>query len=203
MLIVSIKQTSPGRLTLGLEDGSDIKTTLGVVTDFRLFQGRDEDEAQIEQIKLSSARALARERALELVSRSFMSRKQLRDKLVRKGEPDEIADYCVQWLEENGFINDENYAASVARHYTAKGYGAGRIRAELSRRGVERELWDGAVEAVSGSNEEIDKLISKRLKDPADRDEVRKLGASLYRRGFSWEEIRQAFARRDADAFED
>ena len=203
MVIVSIKQTSPGRLTLCFEDNSEIKTTLGVVTDLRLYQGRDEDDDQIEEIKLASSRALARERALALVSCSLMSHKELVNKLIRKGEEPDTAEYCALWLEDNGFLNDESYSAAVARHYTAKGYGAGRIRAELSRRGINRELWDGAVNSVSGSNEKIDKFISSRLKDPTDKDEVRKLCASLYRRGFSWEEIRQAMSRYSDSAFED
>lgn len=64
-----------------------------------------------------------------------MSKKELRDKLVRKGEDEDTAEYCALWLEEQGFVNDESYAAAVARHYAAKGYGAGRVRAELSRSG--------------------------------------------------------------------
>ena len=48
-------------------------------------------------------------------------------------------------------------------------------------------------------DEKLDRLIAARLKDPGDRDEVRKLSASLYRRGFSGEEIRSALRRAQAD----
>ena len=41
--------------------------------------------------------------------------------------------------------------------------------------------------------------IAARLKDPNDRDELRRLSASLYRRGFSAEEIRSALRRIQAD----
>ena len=44
----------------------------------------------------------------------------------------------------------------------------------------------------------IDKFIASRLKDPNDRDQRRKVSAALYRRGFSWEEIRSALRRFDA-----
>ena len=81
------------------------------------------------------------------------------------------------------------------RHYAAKGYGEGRVRAELQRRGIPRELLDEALAAMPEDTSKIDKYIASRLRDPGDRDEVRKLSAALYRRGFSGEEIRSALRR--------
>lgn len=200
MIISSIRQTSPGRLTVCFDDGAEIKSTLGVVTDMRLHSGRVLDEARVEELRLNSGRALARERALEYISRRPMSGKELRDKLLQKGESEDCAQYCVQWLTENGFLNDESYSAAIARHYASKGYGEGRIRAELSRRGIDRELWDDAVEAMPDNSGKIQKFISARLKDPTDRDQIRKVSQALYRRGFSWEEIRAALNSYNADS---
>ena len=122
---------------------------------------------------------------------------------IEKGEDEDTAEYCAVWLAEHSLIDDERYAAAVARHYAAKGYGAGRVRAELSRRGIDRELWDGAVGAMPAGDGKIDKFISSRLHDPDDRDEVRKLSQALYRRGYSWEEIRSALERHRAEIFDD
>lgn len=202
MLISLIKQTSPGRLTVCFEDGSEIKSTLGVVTDMRLYSGRDLDGDAFEQLRTDSLRALAREKALELLSLRQMSCKELETKLKQKGIDENTAEFCVRWLEENRLIDDESYAAAVARHYTAKGYGPGRIRSELSRRGISRELRDEAVEALPEDTSKIDKFISSRLTDPNDRDQVRKVSAALYRRGYSWEEIRKALGRFDAECRE-
>lgn len=203
MLIKALKQTSPGRITVCLEDGSEIRSSLNVVTDLRLFSGKELDEEDIRALRSASGRSIARDRALEMISRRLMSRKELHDKLVQKGESEENADYCVSWLSENGFLSDESYAAAVARHYASKGYGAGRVRTELSRRGVPRELWDEALGAMSETDGKLDRLISAKLKDPGDREQVRKLGNSLYRRGYSWEEIRSALARYSAETDEE
>ena len=124
MLITGIRQTSPGRLTVGLDDGSEVKTTLGVVTDMRLYAGRELDGEAVNALKTASARALARERAIEYVSRRAMSRAELKKKLIEKGEDEDTAEYCAAWLAEHSLIDDERYAAAVARHYAAKGYGA-------------------------------------------------------------------------------
>lgn len=200
MRITDIHQTSPGRLTVILGDGTEVKSTLSVITDMRLYFGRELDTADIEELKTASIRALAREKALEYLSRRQMSCAELKKKLIDKGEDEGVADYCVQWLEEHSLIDDESYAAAVARHYSAKGYGAGRVRAELSRRGISRELWDGALDAMPESNDKIDRFITSRLKDPGDRDAVRKLSQALYRRGYSWDEIRHALEKHKADA---
>lgn len=198
MLVSALKQTSPGRVTVCFDDGSEIKSTLGVVTDMRLFSGKELDEEDIKELKSSSLLSMARDRCIEMLSRRRMSRKELIDKLLRKGESEETAEYCADWLEDKGFLDDESYAAAVARHYANKGYGAGRVRSELYRRGVEKDLWDEAVENMPASDEKLDKLISSKLKDPKDRDQVRKVSASLYRRGYSWDEIRSALRRYNA-----
>lgn len=199
MTVTSIRQTSPGRLTVCFEDGSEVRSTLGAVTELRLYSGRELDDKQTEEFKSLSARSLARERALEIVSRRRMSEKELRDKLLLKGFDEDTAEYCVHWLSENGFLNDEEYSLAVARHYAGKGYGEGRIRAELSRRGIDRELWDEALCSTPDSSDKLRKFISARLKDPSDRDAVRKISQALYRRGYSWDDIRTALGEFEAD----
>ena len=201
-IVSAMRQTSPGRVTVTLCGGEEIKTTLNVVTDLRLYSGRELDGEELKELRAASASALARNRAMELLSRRPMSEKELVDKLIRKGEDEEAARDCARWLREEGFLNDESYAAAVARHYAAKGYGPGRVRAELSRRGVDRELWDGTIEAMPENTEKLDRFIAARLTDPEDREQIRKVSAALYRRGYSWEEIRSALRRFNAETEE-
>ena len=202
MLISEIKKTSPGRLTVVFEDESEIKSTLNVVSDLRLFSGKDMDEEQISELRSLSSRCIAREKALEYISRRRMSCREIEKKMLDKGYDEETAAYCVDWLLQNGFLNDESYAGAVVRHYAAKGYGPGRIRSELSRRGIDRELWDGAFEEMPEDTSKIDKFIASRLTDPSDRAQVQKVTAALYRRGHSWEDIRRALRRFSADCEE-
>ena len=202
-IVSAMRQTSPGRVTVTLCGGEEIKTTLNVVTDLRLYAGRELDGEELKELRAASRSALARNRAMELLSRRPMSEKELIDKLIRKGEDEETAADCARWLRENGFLNDESYAAAVARHYAAKGYGPGRVQAELSRRGVDRELWDDTLEAMPENTDKLDRFISSRLTDPEDRDQVRKVTAALYRRGHSWEDIRAALRRFDAEPEEE
>lgn len=195
MIISSLKQTSPGRVTVCFEDGSEIKTTLNVITDMRLYNGLDADEELIRHIRLSSQMALTREKALELLSLRQMSCKEMRDKLISKGYDESASESAVQWLSDNRLLNDESYAAAIVRHYAAKGYGEGRIKSELSRRGIAKYLWDEALENMPETESKIDKFIASRLKDPDDREQIKKISNALFRRGYSWDEIRAALSR--------
>ena len=199
LCIASLRQTSPERVSVALSSGEEIASTLAVVADLRLYRGQELDEEKLEEIRNASALALLKGKALEILSRRPLSARELNDKLVQKGADPKSAAACVRWLLDQRLLDDESYAAAVARHYAAKGYGPGRIRQELSRRGVPRDCWDEALGQRPDNTEKIDKLIAARLHDPDDRDEVRKVTAALFRRGFGWDEIRAALARFSAE----
>ena len=138
----------------------------------------------------------ARQRALKILERRDVSRKMLLDKLTEKGISNTDAEEVADWLCGLGVVNDERFASLVVRHYAAKGYGAGRIRSELYRRGIPRELWDDALQELPEQDDQIDTLLRRRLRsDTPDRDELRRASDYLYRRGFGRDEIRAAIAR--------
>ena len=125
-----------------------------------------------------------------------MSVKELTDRLKEKGESPENAEDAAAWLQEMHLLDDAQYAAMCVRHYAAKGYGAGRIRSELYRRGIPRELWDDALALLPEGEEAIERFIRSKCKGkPLDRETQRKLAAALQRRGFSWQDIRPVLNR--------
>lgn len=139
MLITAIKQTSPGRLTVALEDEREIKTTLGVVTDLRLFSGRELDEGALEELERESRRALTREKALEYLSRRAMSRKELEKKLTDKGYDEEDAAYCAAWLAERGLIDDAATLPPSPGTTVPRATGRGASAPSFQRRGIDRD----------------------------------------------------------------
>ena len=121
-----------------------------------------------------------------------MSRKEMYDRLITKGETPDNAELCADWLCDMGLINDRSYASSVVRHYAAKGYGPSRIKQELKRHGLSRELWDEALEELPEQYDYVDRFLRSRLNDPEDRAQVKKVSDALFRRGYSWEQIKHA-----------
>ena len=133
------------------------------------------------------------EKAVSLLNYRAHSRKELADKLKQKtGCGDAELNEVLDRLEELGFLNDRSYAAAVVRSCARKGYGAQRALTELSRRGIPKELREEALAEMPEDVGALERLIRTKLKDPSDRDEVRKVTAAMVRRGFSWDEIRRA-----------
>lgn len=137
----------------------------------------------------------ARKKALSLLERRDYGSAELAAKLVEKGASPSDAESAVARMVEYGFVNDENYAAMVARHYAAKGCGPARIREELRRRRLDRELWDAALDAAPENSEAAYRLFAAKMRGGCDKDAVRKASAALVRRGFSWEDVRAAAER--------
>ena len=203
MVVTAIKQSSPGRFVVEFDGGETLRSTLEAVTDARLYVGMELDEEAFEALKRSTSKALDRQKALEMLSRRPYSRRELKDKLLRRGTDEQSVEDCIAWLDEHGFLDDGEYAGAVARHYAAKGYGAGRVKSELRRRGIEREQAEDTLSALPENTEKLDAYIARRLRDPSDRDSVSKISAALFRRGYSWEEIRAALRRFDSMIEED
>ena len=84
----------------------------------------------------------------------------------------------------------------MVRHYAAKGYGERRVRDELYRRGVPKELWDEALAEMPEQDDTLDRLIRSKLggKEPS-KENLSRVSAALQRRGYGWQEIREAIER--------
>ena len=179
-----------------LDDGSILRVGEGEVIDFALYAGRELTAEEAESLTRAARSSGLKEKALNLLTVKPQSRKELERKLEQwEASEQETAAICDR-MEELGLINDASYAAQVVRHYSAKGWGEHKLRDELYRRGVPRELWQQALEQAEDSTDAIDAFIAKKLtgKQP-DRALLKKVSDALVRRGFGWEEVRDALNR--------
>lgn len=196
MKIEELRQTAPDRYLVRFDDGTEMRTSMSVVADHSLYTGREFTDREYMTLLDASAFAGAKSRALKIVAARSISKKELVRKLTEKGETPDNAEAASQWLEEMGYINDEEYAGAVARHFAKKGYGRARIKNEFYRRGVPSELWDAALRDLPHQDDKIDRLLRSKLGDgEPTREELRRATDSLFRRGFSWDEISAAVDR--------
>ena len=195
-VLIELKQTGPEQFLARFDNDEEIRTTLNVVADHDLYSGKSFSDEMFETVKAASGLSKCKQRALRIIGARPMSSKELFDRLKEKGETAENAGQTVQWLLDLRLLNDAEYAAMCVRHYAAKGYGPGKIRNEFYRRGIPKELWDGALLTMPDQEDQIDRLLRKKLRSPSpDRDEIRKASDYLYRRGFHREEIQAAIQR--------
>lgn len=192
MRIVEIKQTSAERFTICFQDGSELKSSLSVITARFLHSGLELDDEAYAELYSASTLSLAKSRALKIVNARALSEQELYKKLVEKGETPENAAECVSWLCDMGLLNDKSYAESCVRHYAAKGYGTARIKQELRRHGIPAELWDTALEQMPDQSDKLERFLRSRLSDASDRAQVKRVSDALFRRGYSWDEIKHA-----------
>lgn len=215
-----------GRWLVWFEDGSLIRVGEGDVVSQSLYAGKELTAEEAAALECAAQRSQLYQRAVGLLSQRPMSRKELMDKLcapprprrgktpgkreelertqdidrdiaqARAEELREQAEAAADRLTELGLLNDEEYARMAVRHYAAKGYGPRKIRDELYRRGVPRELWDDALSELEEQESQVDKLARQKLRgaEPT-RENLKKVSDYLARRGYGWEEISAALDR--------
>lgn len=193
-------QRVQGRWLAVLEDGSILRLGENEVVGFALYAGKELTDQEAEELQAAVRRNGLKEKALNLLSRKPQSRTELERKLTEwEAGPEESAAICDR-MEELGYLNDAYYAAQVVRHYSAKGYGERKVRDELYRRGVPRDLWEDALAQAEDPAEAIDAFLAKKLAGRTpDRQELKKLSDALARRGYAWRDISEGLRRYSAE----
>lgn len=136
------------------------------------------------------ARAL--ELALKLVSQREHTARQLREKLSKRGcEPEEIRGALAE-LQRSGFQDDRRYAKIFAEDKRRlQSWGARRIRLELGRAGVARDVIDEVFaddEAELNAPSELDvalELLRRKQPDLSDPKVKQRMAGMLARRGIA------------------
>ena len=186
-----------------LEGGDLLRITESELLRFGLSIGLDIDDGTVVELQQSGARSETRVRAANMISARPLSRRELVKRLREKGALESDAEAAADWLEEIGALNDADYASMLVRHYGGMGYGEAKIRDELYRRGVGRELWEDALAASPDAQETIARVIAQKTKGCALDEKGRKrLSDMLLRRGFAWRDVRAALAAYGENATE-
>ena len=188
------------RVLVFLEGGDLLRITGAELLRFGLYKGMDLSPALVVELQAAAQQSQLKQTAARMASGRMLSKKEVQHRLTKKGATEEQAADTADWLETLGAVDDEGYAGVIVRHYGAMGYGPGRVRQELHRRGVPRELWDDALARMPDPEEAIDRFLTAKLRGKTpDRATLQRLSAALQRRGFSWQDIRPALARLDRE----
>ena len=133
-----------------------------------------------------------RERALRHLARRDHSRAELTRKLAAHGDADEI-DAVIERMGELGLQSDTRYAEAFVRGKAGR-FGASRLRSELARRGIDRDLIDEAIagECVESEADRARAVLRGRFTEPpADAREWARQARFLQTRGFAPDLIRK------------
>ena len=194
MKIIEISRRRRSLYRLDLEGGDPIEVDVRTFDESRFAVGQEITEEQLNTLLATSRYNRARERALYLLGLRDYACKELEEKLYSEADPVTAA-AVVERLREVGLLDDERYAARLARSLSkVKHYPRRRIEQELRQRGISPVLAQAAVSDLEGEDFEqaLEILRRKYYNKLNDPDNRRRVTAALARRGFSYGAIRRA-----------
>ena len=192
MRINSLKTTPDraGRYWVTFEDDSSLGLYRQTVEDFGLYPSMELSDERLAALQAAAGQMSAKMRAVRIVSASSVSKKDLEQRLIRKGEDPDQAKAAVQWMEELHLVNDRNTAEQVVHSCISKGYGLQRAKQALYEKRIPKKYWEEALQDYPDQNEKIESFLRSRLDADSDQKEIKKAIDALIRRGHSYSTIR-------------
>ena len=161
------------------------------VEDFGLYPGKELTQQEMDDLRTAAGEMSAKMRAVRIISASGVSKKDLEQRLIHKGENPEQAKNAVQWLSDMDLLDDEKTAQQVVSQCIRKGYGMNRAKQALYEKRIPRVYWDAALEDYPEQLDAIVNFLKNRLGKSLDAKDVRKATDALIRRGHSYGQIRK------------
>ena len=202
MMRIDLLKTTPdraGRYLVKFSDDTTMRLYRQTVEDFALYSGKELSDAEMETLKEAAGQMSAKMRAVRIVSASSVTKRDLQQRLVHKGEDEAQAREAVRWMSELNLLDDREVAAQVVRKCVSRGYGLARARQMLYEKQVPRQYWEEALADYPDMEEAIADFLRGRLgPDPDEKDKKRAIDAAL-RRGHNYSQIRRALNSLELD----
>ncbi|MGM9659246.1 MAG: regulatory protein RecX [Faecousia sp.] len=195
-----------GRFWVTFSDGSRLGLYRQTVEDFGLYPGKELPDTELEALRSAAGQMSAKMRAVRIVSAASVSKRDLEQRLVRKGEDPEQAKAAVQWMSDLNLVDDRATAEQVVHSCISKGYGIARAKQALYEKRIPKEYWEDVLEDYPDQTEKIQAFLRSRLDADSDEKQVKRAIDALIRRGHSYGTIKKALEELSfdcEDVFED
>lgn len=168
---------------------------LETVMKLRLRAGNEIDDERLKELLLQAERADAFTKAADYALKTFKTKRQVKDYIVKKGYSEETAWHAVDKLIEYGYIDDEEYSKRFIES-TCKTHGKRLIEYKLMMKGVKKEVIEAAYSSADTDDETNARaLCDKYLKNKEKtKENVIKAYKYLVGKGFSYEQADKAVA---------
>ena len=199
---IELLKTTPdraGRYLVRFSDDSTMRLYRQTVEDFALYTGMELSAGEMEALRAAAGQMSAKMRAVRIVSATGVTKTDLEQRLVHKGEDPDQAREAVRWMAELDLLDDREVARNVVQKCINRGYGPARAKQMLYEKKVPRQYWEEVLADYPDMEESIaDFLRSKLGADPDEKDKKRAIDAAL-RRGHNYSQIRRALNSLDVD----
>ena len=154
----------------------------------RLKVGQEIDENTLIEIQRNSEASACFESALNFISKSVKTEKEIKDKLLLKGYLEEIVLETIEKLKSYNYVNDKDYADRYVSTY--KGSKSKKlIKFELQKRGVVKSSVEESLSEIESELETAIKIAEKYVKSKEKNTEtLQKCYKYLLSKGFSYDD---------------
>ena len=181
-----------GRYWVTFDDGTKLGLYRQTVEDFDLYIGKELSQAETDALRSAAGSMSAKMRAVRIVSATNVSKRDLEERLVRKGENPEQAREAVRWMEDLHLVDDKNTAEQIVHSCISKGYGIARAKQALYEKRIPKQYWEEALADYPDQADRITAFLTSRLDADSDEKQIKRAIDSLIRRGHSYGNIRRA-----------
>ena len=200
---VSANPDRVGKYKVLFSDGSVMRLYRQTVEDFGIYTGKELSDDAYSSLKLAAGEMSAKMRAVRIVAAGNVSRADLKQRLINKGETVADAVQAVNWMSDMDLVDDRKTAELIVSRCIEKGYGIARAKQALYEKRIPKELWDDVLMDYPDQTEKIVDYLTMKLTDPSDYKSVRKVTDALIRRGHSFSQIRSAMQQLNVHLQED
>lgn len=188
------------RVSLFLDEEFAFGIHIDLVLSFGLKKGRMLTVGEQRALLEADQPLRARQKALRFLASKPRTEHEIRERLEQEGIAPNVQDDVLLWLRERGFVNDEAYAkAYVESRMQAGTLGSRRVANELRQKGIDRGVIEEALREDKRSRIDDSAVTSlaQRKWDQLHREtDARKRSKKVFdflvRRGFSFDEAREA-----------
>lgn len=184
-----------GRREVRFSDGSVMRLYRQTIEDFGICTGLELTDEQMAALRTAASAMSAKMRAVRIVAASSVSKGDLEQRLIHKGEDPKQAKAAVQWMSDMELVDDRKTAEQVVQRCISKGYGIARAKQALYEKRIPKEYWDEALSDYPDQQDVILNFLRSRLDDSRNSRELHKAIDALLRRGHSYYQIRQALGQ--------
>ena len=199
---IDLLKTTPdraGRYAVHYSDGNVMRLYRQTVEDFGLYSGKELSDEEMESLLESAGQMSAKMRAVRIVSASSVTKGDLEQRLIHKGEDPQQAKEAVQWMSDLNLLDDSRVAEQVVQRCISRGYGLQRAKQALYEKKVPKQYWDEALADYPDQVEKITDYLHNHLGEEYDQRELKRAIDALMRRGHSYAVIRKALNRLKLD----
>ena len=201
MTVTKITELSKSRVRIATDEEFAFVLYKGELHLYRLKEGQEIPETVYTEITEQLLPKRAKLRAMNLLKARPYTTKQLTDKLLQGGYPQEIADVAISYVASYGYLNDRQYASDYIECCKESKTRSQMLNA-LLQKGVNKQIIEECFEELLSENggelerEQIFTWMRKKKFNPVEAsfEEKQKFCAFLYRKGFQIDSIRNALS---------